>query len=169
MTGERRTLSVDEFCAAYGLSHGAAYRLIDRHQLRSRKVRGRRRILTDSAVKLLSSPVSPEYLRLVEELQNLFSSLSLVLSVENYRRIKELLVLISLELNSPQKAVNITDLPVVVLDSAEAMLSRPDGPECLRLVQELRDLFSSSAGSVEMYRRGKELLVLISREMNARP
>ena len=74
MTRERRTLSVAELCAAYDLSPTAVYRLIDRRQLRVRKVGGRRRILMASAVKLLSSPMNLEYLRLVKELQGVFSS-----------------------------------------------------------------------------------------------
>jgi hypothetical protein len=171
MTRERRTqtLSVAELCATYDLSPTAVYRLIDRRQLRVRKVGGRRRILMASAVKLLSSPVNLEYLRLVKELQNVFSSIRLHrvdADVEKYRRIKVLLVLISLELHTWEKPATLTDLTTWVLASAEELLSRPESAEYSRLVQALRDLYSSSAGNVERYRRGKELLELISIELN---
>jgi hypothetical protein len=153
MTRERRTLtlSVAELCAAYDLCPTAVYRLIDRRQLRVRKVGGRRRILMASAVKLLSSPVNLEYLHLVKELQDVFSSRRLHrvdADVEKFRRIKELLVLISLELHTWEKPATLTDLTTWVLASAEELLSRPESPAYLRLVQALGDLYSSSAGNV---------------------
>jgi hypothetical protein len=65
------------------------------------------------AVKLLSNPVNLEYLRLVKELQGVFSSTRLHrvdADAEKYRRIKELLALISLELHTWEKPATLTDL-----------------------------------------------------------
>jgi excisionase family DNA binding protein len=52
-TPERRALSVNEFCAAYGLSRSTAYKLMKQGTLRTVKIGGRRVVPVDAAEGLL--------------------------------------------------------------------------------------------------------------------